>query len=649
MDLHGKLAEDGAGFNDDFEDDRNSLKHAHEGFNTGRDLDWVTRNAEDRLLALVTRPASFIHITGRRRTGKSRTLRTVQRRAARPAVYVDLDDCGGRVHLKQFKHAFEAIGITCNAESEGELMEPLLHAIRAGVIVAIDEIQRATAQLQHVLQVVVDDIEYEVQAAGFNRSKYGSLVVLGSLPLEVDTVLEGADKPLFGRFTQKIRFTPFLATELADIFLRCGVKSGWAMLAIYAATGGMPALLNCLARHTLLSDDVMLKQAMKALYASNCDRLTTAMASWCRDELPNHFAALQCIIGPGKGLPVSEQTYKLQCREKCERSSASWMLQTLCNNHGSIIKLGPISPAVCAATTADDTAEVTVEQETCSTAHSDEEPDVIRETYVVDDTALLTFHELNIHTQSSSEDGVHTLITASDEDCAFVEGLRLKRWVRAIIVQRFAAGYSSFPGVTHWTQPHVLRGVWAGLKDTEIDLIALFHEQKTVVFGTVERDPREMFTSLLNTTHSKSLRSAVQRLRAALQDCADRRMMLTREEKAMLRYEAHLVGITTDLNGFDSDPSMEMSPSAGPVRGVSVLGVYDLPQLLRFEAKDRWKVAAVPSHHHLRTGVSVEGKHFSVEQSTPTSSVSVVTAAFFCAAMVATIAVVAHLVTRKAV
>jgi hypothetical protein len=83
----------------------------------------------------------------------------------------------------------------------------MIDLVKNGYYLYLDEMQHATIRFQEQLQEVVDEIDFcklENQAQGF-----GGIIISGSQPTEIDTMLYDPAKPLYMRGHHTIRVEPY--------------------------------------------------------------------------------------------------------------------------------------------------------------------------------------------------------------------------------------------------------------------------------------------------------------------------------------------------------------------------------------------------------------------------------------------------------
>ena len=436
--------------------------------------EWVPRSVERKVRAIFVKHAFVLHVQGRRRIGKSSTVRRVASELQRLFLFVTT---GGNI-VESFKNAIkdhgrepaeadspelrEILAKGQLAEDNWDAMDIIRRIIELGGIVILDEIQRAETSFQVLLQAFIDSMQYKTLQKRSATANWGGLVFMGSEPTRVLEVLEGSHRPLYHRVTERVHIFPFLPHELQAMFEMHSIESSQTKVMLYTLCGGVPLLYQHLCKDGRLHNAVHADEVLHSLYGGSSP-FGNDVANFYERELD---AQESRIVRQVYRKPMSTLSDVASAVGKKPEDVRQIMNRLLEQN--LVCSLYPISYSVA----------------TMSSQN-------YHERFRVSDNPICAFRTLY-------EEFGRQAMVASQPDPPMVdmstlqtlEGAAFERWIPSIISDRPTESQSSpFPAYNYKgelmpvrEQPRICVGT-----DVEIDLILVFLLHKTVVFGSSKR------------------------------------------------------------------------------------------------------------------------------------------------------------------
>lgn len=405
---------------------------------------WLTRDCESALAQkiILNRQGgvpTLLFVRGRRQVGKTSTIQTVCRLAfPRHFHYVLMRGPDLAANESALSSLFPTTRRTHAPADVFECGRQIDALIRSGMIVVIDEIQRATAAVQQTLQGVVDAVRL---SAMHGERIQGGLVVLGSKTRECDDLAHGYGSPLWHRL-ESFTILPFLPAEMAEVFRRYSITSGSQQLRIAYLTGGYPEFVQRLAASGALRDDTTAADMVKQLVRH--DGLLRGVFA---DELGHNLARVASLVA-SKAMTDSECHDRVMKSFKVDTTSAFRLLDRL-EQYGVVRLERPMlfeqliqQHQISLARSSDGTGAGTA---ACSVVRSPP----LTSTYVIWDTRLSWYEALRASSAPTMA-GIaqDVFLSVSDVQVAVLRkpmGLFLERALRETVVDRVRYKQPPFP------------------------------------------------------------------------------------------------------------------------------------------------------------------------------------------------------------
>jgi predicted AAA+ superfamily ATPase len=421
-----------------------------------REWPFFSRIVSQDLLDRICENATFVYIRGRRRVGKTSLARHVlesQHKTKFLYFFVKDDEA--------FLNAFAAKAkkeIGKDTKEHIDISELIISLIKQGYYIYFDEMQRATTLFQQHLQEAIDDISYRKlhkQVQG-----YGGVILSGSLPSIVDTILSGPTKPLYNRGHHTIRMKPLTFRELNGVFGYFGINDGMRRLALFSVCSGYLGLYQSFHDDGLLEStnyDELIERLFEKLQDINSKvyNATNEPKKYYENELGKSIVKI--MEGINEGREKQEQQTKI--KEKLQDDdSINDMLKKL--EDYEIIKLSTniFTPKAAKKNNA--------------------------KKWVISDIAFLFCSRVN------------TSCTLKEFSKSFsdYQGFVLEEMVRCFLEERYDARLPVLPNIDEFTgrKPNVKRGEWFGFNKVEIDIVCELPTKNTIILGSCKRQSDEL-------------------------------------------------------------------------------------------------------------------------------------------------------------
>jgi hypothetical protein len=225
-------------------------------------IQWVYRNVEPTIEKWMRTPGAVMLVRGDRRSGKSSTVVRVASRLQKVVkhIYISADN----------DTVFEsARSVQLNVSSIYDFGMVVIHAVKSGFVVILDEIQNSSPAMRVSLQRGIDQLAHNSLWAPTEWKRSGALFLMGSIPSEVDNLIEHRSSALFQRVISKITILPFDTAEILRLYRREGITNPTLMLNLHALLGGKPHLYQVVNIAGLLKgNNTNMSEVQKELFAS---------------------------------------------------------------------------------------------------------------------------------------------------------------------------------------------------------------------------------------------------------------------------------------------------------------------------------------------------------------------------------------------
>jgi hypothetical protein len=416
----------------------------------------------DEVRAILSRRRWFFaRITGRRRIGKT----TLVQRALRPDLpvfYVQIPDSAAAGVLSAVSDAMDTFGIDRQKFQRPNSLLTLARSIQelvlAGYLVALDEFQyfsrKHIFELTSHLQAVVDELSRSAAEVP------GGLIVLGSLHTELVALLEDRQAPLYNRTTDQIELDHLDIASVLTILRTHADPAPERLLFLWNLFEGVPKFYRDCYEQGVLAGT---REALLArMFFRSSSPLRTEADNWFLSELRGRYDVILKYVArhPGCGHGDLEAHVKEISPHTAEHVGG--YLQVLVNKYRMIEARAPVIA----------------------------KPKARRRRYYLRDNFLRSWLAA-LHSPVSAINfrPENELVRAADQRLAESEGHALERLAAQLYEERSRKGMGDFRLTAR------IDGYW-NRSDTEIDLVALNEESRTIRFGTCKRNPDRLIDDL---------------------------------------------------------------------------------------------------------------------------------------------------------
>jgi AAA+ ATPase superfamily predicted ATPase len=397
----------------------------------------------------------FLRLSGRRRIGKTTLIHEALERSGRSTVfYVQISDGGPAGVLSAVHDAMATFGLPAERferpTSLLQLASLIEGLIRAGYVVALDEFQyfsrRHLAEFLSFLQAVVDRL-FRDQA-----HVTGGLIVLGSMHAELVALLEDRDAPLYNRTTDQIEVQHLDIASIQGVLRNHNADSPERLLFLWNLFEGVPKFYrDCFEQGVL---DQPRTALLERMFFGSSSALRSEADNWFLSELRGRYDVILKALARSPG--CSHGDLAAHVREVSPETSdqVSSYLQVLTDRYGLVELRQPIFAR----------------------------PSARSGRYYLHDNFLRAWlTALQGPVSATRFRSIQSMVRQADEKLVESEGHGLERLVAALYAERSRKGLGDF------AMTHQIAGFW-DRKDTEIDLVALDEDTRTIRFISCKRD-----------------------------------------------------------------------------------------------------------------------------------------------------------------
>jgi len=422
-----------------------------------------TRELDEVRAILARKRWFFARITGRRRIGKT-TL--VQRALADlgnlPVFYVQVPDSAAAGVLSAVSDAMDTFGVDRQRFSRPSSLLTLARTIQelveAGYLVALDEFQyfsrKHIYEFTSHLQAVVDDLSRRATEVP------GGLIVLGSLHTELVALLEDRQAPLYNRTTDQIELDHLDIASVLTILRTHADTNPQRLLFLWNLFEGVPKFYRDCYEQAVLAGSR--EELLAGMFFRSSSPLRTEADNWFLSELRGRYDVFLKYVARHPG--CSHGDIEAHVREMSPNTAeqAGGYLRILLDKYRMLERRLPVFA----------------------------KPRARRNRYYVRDNFLRSWLAA-LHSPVSAVNfrPEQDLVQQANHRLMDAEGHGLERLVAQLYEERSRKGAGNFPLTAR------VAGYW-NRSDTEIDLVALNEDARTIRFGTCKRNPERLIGDL---------------------------------------------------------------------------------------------------------------------------------------------------------
>lgn len=408
----------------------------------------------------------FAKISGRRRIGKTTLIQRALAEHPRPRFYLQIPDSSPAGVLEIAHDAFATFDVPSSVaappHSLPELAAGIAKMIRAGYVVVLDEFQyfhrkhlyEFTSYLQGVVDVLADP----------SSQVTGGLFVLGSLHTEMEKLLHDRNAPLFDRVTHPIELAHLdIASVLEMLRAHVDDVSSARLLFLWNLFEGVPKFYR-----DAWEQDALGKarpELLQRMFFQSSAPLRSEADNWFLNELRGRYDLVLRYVARHPGCTNGAIEAHIRELDRDASEQAAGYLKTLVDRFRMIARRQPIFARPGSKTSR----------------------------YYVDDNFLRTWLDAiarpvaAIHFRTEAE-----LVAMADEGLAVSEGYGLEKLVSTLYEERSRKGLAGFRLTAR------IQGFW-DRNGTELDLVALDEDTRTIRYGSIKRNGKNLRSSLMPT------------------------------------------------------------------------------------------------------------------------------------------------------
>jgi AAA+ ATPase superfamily predicted ATPase len=456
----------------------------------------------------------FAKVTGRRRIGKTTLIqRAMQDLGSRqPVFYVQIPDSEPAGVLSVVNDALETFRVPAGHHPRPkdllQLAKLLEGMAESGYILILDEFQhfnrKGYEEFCSHLQACVDRLSTKAEQVG------GGLIVLGSIRTEMVALLEDRTAPLYNRVTDTIDLTHLDIGSILLILKDHAESSPEHQLFLWNLFEGVPKFYrDCFEQGVLAADRQTL---LRRIFFESSSPLRAEAENWFMRELRGRYDVILKFVARNPGRMHNEMVKAIRDASGNPEAQVGGYLKILIERFGLIERKLPIFA----------------------------KSEAKRSRYYITDNFLRSWlSSLANPVSAIAFRPLDELIVEADQRLADAEGGSLEKLAGQLYEERSRKGIGDFP-LTHRVQ-----GYW-DKADTEIDLVALNEDARTIRFGSCKRSPDKLLSDINNfKLHVDRFLAAMPRYRDWNKQYAGIAPVLNAEERAVLSRHGL---ISQDLN-----------------------------------------------------------------------------------------------------
>jgi hypothetical protein len=233
---------------------------------------WIPRKVEPTIAKWMNRPAAVILIRGKRRSGKSSTVKVVATQLNKKYIELHVRSDRDRDEmLQEFNVKLSAIcGLLCTKKLEClyDYKDAVLNLVKAGYVVILKGLHYASHTTLVTLQEMFDSMAFQSMHDSMGWACAGCIFIMGSQQSLIDSMCGSHTSPLFQRRHGIVTVCSFDTLEMTRLFRRLGITAGNVMLSLRSVFGGNPSAYEQAFRvGTLDGNYTNVEKAIKEFFA----------------------------------------------------------------------------------------------------------------------------------------------------------------------------------------------------------------------------------------------------------------------------------------------------------------------------------------------------------------------------------------------
>jgi len=402
----------------------------------------------------------FARVSGRRRIGKT----SLVHQALQPVhqdrlLYVQIPDSDPAGVVSTARDFMGMFGVTSELPTDLRSLATRIGSLcEQGYIVALDEFQYFNRK---VLFPFTSQLQSEVDrlAAKADRVR-GGLIVLGSLHTEMAALLEDRSAPLYNRVTDAIELGHLDIASVLEILQVHAETDPERLLFLWNLFEGVPKFYRDCFEQGVIGQDR--RTLLRQMFFTSSSPLRTEADNWFLKELRGRYDLVLKYIATHPGCSNADIRAHVQSVEVQSTKQVGGYLKILDERYRMVERLQPMLA----------------------------KPTTRNGRFYIRDNFLRSWlAALQVPVASTAFRPVEGLVAQVDERLAEVEGFGLERLTSALYEERSRKGLGDFALTA------AVRGWW-DRSDTEIDLVALDDDSRTLRLGSCKRSPAKLVAGL---------------------------------------------------------------------------------------------------------------------------------------------------------
>lgn len=402
----------------------------------------------------------FVKISGRRRIGKTSLIHEALRpQDTSRIVYVQIPDSDPAGVISTVRDFYSTFGVAENAPTDlRSFAGSISDLVRRGFTVALDEFQyfhrKALYEFNSHLQYEVDRLTSDASAV------HGGLFVLGSIHTEMAALLEDRSAPLFNRITDQLEVPHLDIASVLAILRSHANDEPERLLFLWNLFEGVPKFYrDCYEQDALGADR---RTLLRRMFFSSSSPLRTEADNWFLRELRGRYDLVLKYVARKPGCTNADLDAHIRSVDPNSERQAGGYIQVLQNRYKMIDRLQPMFA----------------------------KPSSRSGRYYLRDNFLRSWlSALATTTAAINFRPLDPLLDEADARLEEAEGHGLEQLVGTLYEERSRKGIGDF-GLTARVQ-----GYW-DRHGTELDLVALNSDTKTVRLGSCKRNASKLIGDL---------------------------------------------------------------------------------------------------------------------------------------------------------
>ena len=429
---------------------------------------WKFYGRQEQLTALERilnrRRWFFAKVAGRRRIGKTALIQQAMQAigARNPVLYLQVPDSEPVGVVSAANDALDTFHVPADRyprpRSLPQLVKLLETMMEGGYVAILDEFQyvnrRGCEEFCSLLQAAVDRLATKADHV------QGGLIVLGSIYTEMTALLEDRTAPLYNRVTDTLDLTHLDIKSLLDILRDHADPSPERLLFLWNLFEGVPKFYrDCYEQGVLGADRAIL---LRRIFFESSSPLRTEAENWFLRELRGRYDVVLKFVARNPGRMHNELVQAIREASGNPETQIGGYLKVLIERFRLIEKKLPVFA----------------------------KPEAKRSRYYVTDNFLQSWLAALANPVSAiAFRPVEQLVQEADERLREIEGLALEKLAGRLYEERSRKQVGDFPLTMQ------MNGYW-DRGDTEIDLVAVNHDNKIIRFGSCKRSPERLVADI---------------------------------------------------------------------------------------------------------------------------------------------------------